>query len=577
VCAIGEERLSKRKGEYGFPYRAVRWVMECAGVEPSDVDAVCISMRSPTIALHTADAIVRADAAERFPYNVLSWLYAVRNRALYAFPALGKLYPRFYRATYVRLFEKKLRGILNSTIQRETGIDPSRIMLIDEHEHSHAYATYWGLRNEGGSDDQWLSLTSSGYGDEVCATVARFQDGELRTIANTPNGSTLGIYFTETTNYFGMKLNEHEYKIMGLAPYAEKRGQAIVYDRLKDIVQVDGMRFTSRWFLDTFVMYPFFKKQLERCRFDWIAGGVQQILEDKLCEWIRNIVKETGFRRFYVSGGVFMNIKAIKSIIDMPEVEKVVAMPTASDESTCFGAAYWAYREKSRQATGKAPSCELLTDLYLGPSYDDDAIAADIEKHVDRAACDVRRSGSIEEEVGALLADNRIVARFNGRMEFGARALGNRSILANPSRLEGITVLNEQIKCRDFWMPFACTVLKEREADYVVNPKGIASRFMAIAFDTTERGARELQAGMHPYDKTVRPQFIEEKDNPSYYRIIKQFEKLTGIGGVLNTSFNIHGEPIVCTPEDAISAFKRSGLRYLAIGNYLVMKKDQTA
>lgn len=571
VCAIGEERLSKRKGEFGFPFQAVRWVMEYAGVVPSEVDALCLALRTPTIALMTPESEFSLGGSAWF-FKLLPLIKECRDWILYAVPVTGKWYDFLYRAFYLRLFEKKLRTILLNDIKQKTGIASEKVMLIDEHEYAHAYAVYYGMRGAGVRDEEWLTLTTSGFGDRVCAVVGQFKDDKLDVIAETPNGASLGVYFSETTLYFGMRLNEHEYKIMGLAPYAEKRGEQLVYDRLKNIVQVDGMRYRSRWFIDTFVLYPYFRKQLEKCRFDWIAGGVQKIVEDKLCEWVRNIIRETGKNKFFVSGGVFMNIKAIKTIIELPEVADLVVVPTASDESTCFGAGYYAYRELARHR-GMPFAPLRLPDMYLGPSYTDDEVHRAIGRELSPEECDVEQPAVIEDTIARLLANNEIVARFAGRMEFGARALGNRSILANPSRLEGITVLNDQIKSRDFWMPFACTVLKERAGDYIVNPKGIQSPFMAIAFDTTRKGAAELQAGLHPYDKTIRPQILEEADNPSYYRVIKAFERLTGIGGVLNTSFNIHGEPIVCSPEDAISAFKRSGLKYLAIGSYLITKR----
>jgi len=157
-------------------------------------------------------------------------------------------------------------------------------------------------------------------------------------------------------------------------------------------------------------------------------------------------------------------------------------------------------------------------------------------------------------------------------MEWGARALGNRSILMDPSRMDLKRELNEQVKSRDFWMPFAATILNERAKDYIVNPKNSNASFMAIGFDTTMKARKDLAAAVHPYDFTCRPQILQKKDNPDYYKLIKYFEELTGIGGVLNTSFNYHGEPIVCSPKDALHTFTVTGLQYLALGSYLISK-----
>jgi carbamoyltransferase len=161
----------------------------------------------------------------------------------------------------------------------------------------------------------------------------------------------------------------------------------------------------------------------------------------------------------------------------------------------------------------------------------------------------------------------------NGRAEWGARALGNRSILANPSDFETIRIINEMIKNRDFWMPFTPSMLESEEKRYIVNPKGIPAPYMCVTFDSTPLAQKHLQAAMHPYDKTVRPQLVSKAWNPSYHATISAFKALTGIGAVLNTSFNLHGEPNVNSPQDAIHTLEHSGLRNLAIGHWMVQKK----
>ena len=168
-----------------------------------------------------------------------------------------------------------------------------------------------------------------------------------------------------------------------------------------------------------------------------------------------------------------------------------------------------------------------------------------------------------------------IVARFGkGKMEFGARALGNRSILADPRRPDVIHHINKLVKMRDFWMPFAPSILAEREKDYIVNPKGIEARFMAVGFDSTKLAKKHLPAGLHPFDRTARPQIVHKDDNPEYHSLIKAFEKVSGVGALMNTSFNIHGESIVGSPNDAIDTFLRCGIHHLLIGDFFISKKD---
>ena len=175
-----------------------------------------------------------------------------------------------------------------------------------------------------------------------------------------------------------------------------------------------------------------------------------------------------------------------------------------------------------------------------------------------------------------LLAKGDVVARFgNDKMEFGARALGNRSILADPRRPDVIHHINKLVKMRDFWMPFAPSILSDREKDYMVNNKNIDARFMAVGFDSTHIAKKHIPAGLHPFDRTARPQIVYKEENLSYYSLIKEFEKITGVGALMNTSFNIHGEPIVGTPDDAISTFKRCGLHHLYIGEHLISKNKK--
>lgn len=178
----------------------------------------------------------------------------------------------------------------------------------------------------------------------------------------------------------------------------------------------------------------------------------------------------------------------------------------------------------------------------------------------------------IERKIAELLAAADVVARVSGRMEFGARALGNRSILANPSDGRVAGRINRMIKKRDFWMPFAPTVLREREADYLVNPKGLDSPCMMLAFPTKPKRRGEIGAAIHAQDGTARPQILDEASNPGYYRVIREFEACTGIGAVLNTSFNLHGEPLPCSAADAVDAFAPSGLPHLALEHWLISR-----
>jgi carbamoyltransferase len=250
----------------------------------------------------------------------------------------------------------------------------------------------------------------------------------------------------------------------------------------------------------------------------------------------------------------------------MPEVEEAFFYPAAGDDGIPVGAALQGYYNYCL-VEGLQLCKESLTDVYYGPSYSNE----EIKDALKRTGWSERAElyGDIDSVVGDLVAKGQIVARFNGSLEWGPRALGNRSILADARDLKVVRKINFAIKQRDFWMPFAPTILEGRIKDYLVN--GAIAPYMILAFETTIK-REEIIAGVHPYDYSCRPQTLNDSWNQGYKRVLETYEKQTGVGGLLNTSFNLHGYPIVCTPEQAIRTLENSGLEALAIGDYLLAK-----
>jgi carbamoyltransferase len=358
---------------------------------------------------------------------------------------------------------------------------------------------------------------------------------------------------------------------MGLAPYADTKGAEQVHQRLKALIRFDSKQPLG-WEKgdgcpETYCSYHFFRSFLERNRFDWIAGGLQRFTETVITQWVKNCVHETGIGRVALSGGIFMNVKLNKLIMEIPEVKELFIYPSCGDETNAMGAAYYI----SAQKTGVAKVSPLL-DLYWGPEFSDSEIEEALRKFKFRSPVCFTRIENIEQKIAQQLAEGCVVARHAGREEFGARALGNRSILANPREPRIVREINEAIKARDFWMPFASSILSERMTDYILNPKNVPMPYMILTCDTTGRRS-EIAAAIHPYDFTTRPQVVAHEWNPRYHRLICEFEKVTGIGGLLNTSFNLHGYPIASSPWDALDVLDRSGLTTLAIDNWLVQKK----
>jgi len=372
-----------------------------------------------------------------------------------------------------------------------------------------------------------------------------------------------------------MKPDEHEYKLMGLAPYAKAdyiQGPLRVF---RNTQFVDGLKFG---FHETPTdQFYYFKDRLEGFRFDAIAGALQAYTEDILVQWAVNGLKETGARDMVFGGGAAMNVKAMMRIAERSEVGDLFVCPCPSDESLAIGAAY-VFMHDRLSADGIDPRTVLqpLPHAYLGPSCERAEAERAVEPFHGNPAYRVQEDLSAQD-IASLLAAGHVLGRCVGGSEFGARALGNRSILADPRKAEVVRTINDKIKSRDFWMPFAPTILASRAGDYLVNPKRLCAPYMTVGFATSEEGKRALAAGIHPADGTCRPQILEREQNPSYYDLIAAFEAQTGVGALLNTSFNLHGEPIVQTAADAVRVFTLSGLDGLIVDRWLVTKSGPSA
>src|SRR5262250_1051040 len=563
VGCASEERFTRLKNDAGYPRLAIDALLRQCGITPAQIDLV---------------ALAGARAASR------EWLNRVLHDEAYAKEYYGVSWPSPRRA-----LEKKMRkwgakfGLIDASrgkfgisqaerlafVTEHLGIPRERIVCLDHHT-CHAAAAYFG---SGFAGREALVLTNDNSGDGLCATASTAAGSSLTRHEATPSApGSLGAFYSFVTLALGMKFGEHEYKVMGMAPYASEKYARRAEAALREVLDLEaGTPARFRW-RKPGERYGLLLRATLGLRFDAVAGGAQRLLEDTLLRWTRLMHERYGGTRVALGGGVFRNVKANMLIGQEEWLRELFAFPSCGDESNAVGAAYLGYLEDCARR-GEAGAPQPFGPAYLGNEVTDDEVEAVIRSRGLEGRYKVAFHDRIEEKVAELLVSDGVVARCAGRMEFGARALGNRSILANPSDHRVVDLINRMIKSRDFWMPFAPTVLRERETDYLVNPKSLASPYMMLAFPTNAKRRDEIVAAVHPQDGTARAHILDESWNPGYYRVIREFERRTGIGAVLNTSFNLHGEPLVCSAEDAVDTFERSGLPHLALGHWLISKK----
>lgn len=539
--AMQEERLTGEKNYWGFPKRAIRDCLDFMGASPSDVAAVAYGSQMVLAHYHSREDVIRSYARQETPQG------KVRQRVLMPLRLATK--PDWHQES----LDEPLAQLGLSHAARTHW----------DHHPAHAAAAYYGLRSD--PDTRYLVLTADGSGDGACATVSVMGGGENREIARTPWANSLGALYSWVTYGYGFVPLEHEYKLMGMAPYASEDASRKVADIFRKYLWLDdnGLEFERSTLLRINDLWARISRDLRGLRFDHICGGLQLFTEDLMCAWVEAAVRRTGIHKVVAGGGVFMNVKANKRIGELDCIEYFEAFPSCGDETLAFGAYYL---ESAKRVGDEA--IEPMRHYYLGSTIED----AEAKAAAEDSGFRFERPDDMAGDVADLLIAGEPIARAAGPMEYGARALGNRSILADPSNGDVVRVINQMVKKRDFWMPFAPMMLAERQHEYIENPKNLPSPYMMQTFDTKPGKAREMIAAVHNADLTCRPQILDEARNPDMYAILKAFEARTGRGVVLNTSFNLHGYPIVRTAKEAVDVLRNSGLNHLQVGPYLVHK-----
>jgi len=552
ISAINEERLTRVKNQGGFPQKSIDEVLRLAKLKPGDIEYVIIPEISKWRDLFM-------NVLRHFPTNVfrrpregkvtlMDW---VRQFAM-SFAVLARTYWQVLRTHPAD--ERKLKKMF-----------PHARFTRVEHHVAHAASAFFTS-----GYPKAIIITSDYWGDYVTTMVSIGEGKNIRVAERTYYPNSLGHYYGNLTTWLGFRANRHEGKILGLAAFGNPN--AAFYPEVKSMLHCDGLRIMAPFMMGKMWhrKIGFFKNSLmkhivETYSREDVAAVFQRRFEEVMTELVANAVKQFGVDKVVLAGGSFANVKLNQRILETRGVKQVFVYPNMSDGGLSQGAAL--YFDISRNGS----VAHTLSNAYYGPSYTEQ----EIETALKEAKVEYTYHKEIEKEVAKLIAANKVIARFNGAMELGPRALGNRSILYQAIDPKVNKWLNERLKRTEF-MPFAPVTLEEHAEKCYKNFKGAAyaAKFMVITFACTDFMKEKSPATVH-VDGTARPQVINAKDNPSYYKILSEYHKLTGIPTLVNTSFNMHEEPIVCSPQDAVRSFLQGHLDYLAIGPYLVKGSER--
>ncbi len=416
-----------------------------------------------------------------------------------------------------------------------------------EHHITHAANAYYGS-----GFDEALIVSLDGYGSGLAGAASVGRGGKIERRHGIAYPHSLGTFYESVTSGLGFRPSRHEGKIVGLAAYGDPKVlREVLLSRIDQ--QPGGFRI-----LESNNMYFARLLASQFPKID-VAAAYQHVLEKVATDYIAYHLAKTGTKNVVLSGGVVANVKLNQRIFELAGVEQIFVHPNMGDGGCGTGAALLEFQ-------GHPALNERLPDVYLGPSYTDDEILAALR----RSQLAFDKYAPIEPKIAQLIAAGKVVARFNGRMEYGPRSLGNRSILYHAREPEVNQWLNQRLGRTEF-MPFAPATLYEHREQCYLNVEGAdyTAQFMTVTFDCTEFMRRESPAAVH-VDGTARPQLVTAESNPSFHKVLTEYHRLTGLPSVINTSFNMHEEPIVCSPDDGVRAFLQGNLDYLAIGDFLV-------
>lgn len=542
LAAAQEERFSRKKHDEGFPELAVEYCLKEGGISFKDLDYVAFYDK-PFVKFERLLTTYLAT----FPFGIRSYLKAM--------PVWLK--DKLWVRTHIR---EKLPGYEGE-------------VLFGEHHQSHAASSFLMSPFE-----EAAICTADGVGEWTTTSLGRGEGTQFSLDKEIRFPHSLGLLYSALTYYLGFKVNSAEYKVMGLAPYGEPKYAQKMLDEIIDLRDdgsfhlnmkvfdfATGLRMTNKKFDKVFGAPPRGGDDAELTQFHKdMAASVQQVTEEAMLRIARTLHKETGSRNLCLAGGVALNCVANGRIIRETPFEDLYIQPAAGDAGGAIGAAAYVWHSLlGNERNGGMES------VYLGPAYSDEAI----EAYLKELGVPYKKYSTDEmvKETAKLIADQAVVGWMQGRMEFGPRALGGRSILADPRNHENWQRVNLKIKFRESFRPFAPVVLAEK-ADEWFELRGKESPYMLLVAQVRE-DKRTVPAVTH-VDGSARIQTVTRVQHPEYYDLLKAFDELTGCPVLINTSFNVRGEPIVCSPQDSFRCFMRTNMDALVMGSFILRKQE---
>jgi carbamoyltransferase len=566
VAAGQEERFTRKKGDAAFPRRAVEYCLKAGGIAPADL--ACVGFYDKPLL--------------KFE-RILETYLGTAPAGLRSFLLAGPLW---------------IKDKLFTDRQLRTDLGYEGDILYAEHHESHAASAFFPSPFE-----EAAFLTMDGVGEWATASfgVGRGNDIEILKEIHWPD--SLGLLYSAFTYYTGFKVNSGEYKVMGLAPYGEPRFVDLIYRELIDLKEdgsftlnqkyfnyLTGLTMTNSAFDRLFGGPPRQPETKLTQREMDLARSVQVVCEEIMLRMARTVHRETGLDRLCLAGGVALNCVGNGRLLREGPFKELWIQPAAGDAGGALGVAQLAWHRRQGQPRTVTRGKDSMKGAYLGPAYDD----AEIEAYLRSVNAPYRKLGRQEllQATARMLADEKVVGWFNGRMEFGPRALGARSILGDPRSPRMQAQMNIKIKFREGFRPFAPSVLRDRVSEYF--EMNVDSPYMLLVAPVKKERQipmGEAAAGLWGIDKlnlprsdlpaithidySARVQTVSRDTNPDYYDLIHEFACLTGCAVLVNTSFNVRGEPIVCSPADAYLCFMRTHLDHLILGPFLLDKVGQ--